>query len=67
MKVADDIINEGDYISIDGSTGEVMLGKVDTKEAEMSEDFRKLMKWADEKKKERNHNFDDHYSKSKSK
>ncbi len=53
MKVADDIINEGDYISIDGSTGEVMLGKVDTKEAEMSEDFRKLMKWADEKRKEK--------------
>lgn len=51
MKIGDEIINEGDYISIDGSTGEVMLGKVNTKEAEMSEDFKKLMKWADDTRK----------------
>ncbi|WP_455144201.1 pyruvate, phosphate dikinase [Brachyspira pilosicoli] len=48
MKVNDTIVHEGDYISIDGSTGEVMLGQVTTKEADMSEDFRKLMQWADE-------------------
>lgn len=48
MKVGDKTIYEGDYISIDGSTGEVMLGEVATKEVEMSEDFKKLMKWADE-------------------
>ena len=48
MKVGDDVVNEGDYISIDGSTGEVMAGQVATKEAEMSEDFKKLMQWADE-------------------
>ncbi|WP_297203264.1 pyruvate, phosphate dikinase [uncultured Brachyspira sp.] len=48
MKVGDETVKEGEYISIDGSTGEVMLGKVDTKEAEMSEDFKKLMQWADE-------------------
>ncbi|CRF34186.1 Pyruvate, phosphate dikinase [Brachyspira suanatina] len=53
MKVGDDTVNEGDYISIDGSTGEVMLGQVATKEAEMSEDFKKLMQWADEKRKEK--------------
>ncbi|MEI0604585.1 pyruvate, phosphate dikinase [Brachyspira alvinipulli] len=47
MKVGEETVNEGDYISIDGSTGEVMLGKVATKEAEMSEDFKKLMEWAD--------------------
>ena len=48
MKVGNEIVKEGDYISIDGSTGEVMLGQVATKEAEMSEDFKKLMKWADD-------------------
>ena len=53
MKVGDDVVNEGDYISIDGSTGEVMAGQVATKEAEMSEDFKKLMQWADEKRKEK--------------
>lgn len=48
MKVGNETVREGDYISIDGSTGEVMLGQVATKEAEMSEDFKKLMKWADD-------------------
>lgn len=51
MKVGNEIVKEGDYISIDGSTGEVMLGEVATKEAEMSEDFKKLMKWADDTRK----------------
>ncbi|TXJ59273.1 pyruvate, phosphate dikinase [Brachyspira aalborgi] len=51
MKVGDKTVYEGDYISIDGSTGEVMLGQVATKEAEMSEDFKKLMKWADDTRK----------------
>ncbi|MEI0476962.1 pyruvate, phosphate dikinase [Brachyspira pulli] len=51
MKVGEETVKEGDYISIDGSTGEVMLGKVATKEAEMSEDFKKLMEWADSMRK----------------
>ena len=36
-----------DRISIDGSTGEVMAGEVPTREAQLSGDFRKLMRWAD--------------------
>lgn len=51
MKVGNETVYEGDYISIDGSTGEVMLGQVATKEAEMSEDFKKLMQWADDTRK----------------
>ena len=51
MRIGDKTVYEGDYISIDGSTGEVMLGQVATKEAEMSEDFKKLMKWADDTRK----------------
>ena len=51
MRIGDKTVSEGDYISIDGSTGEVMLGQVATKEAEMSEDFKKLMKWADDTRK----------------
>jgi len=39
--------NEGDYISLDGSTGKVYGGKVKTMEATVSGDFAKLMKWAD--------------------
>lgn len=44
-------IKEGEYISLDGSTGEVMLGKVKTREAELSGNFATIMKWADEIKK----------------
>ena len=51
MRIGDKTVYEGDYISIDGSTGEVMLGQVATKEAVMSEDFKKLMKWADDTRK----------------
>jgi pyruvate,orthophosphate dikinase len=42
------VIKKGDYISLDGSLGEVMLGKVPTVEPILSRDFNKLMKWADE-------------------
>ncbi len=42
---------EGDYITLDGSTGEVFLGRIDTSEPELSADFRTLMGWADEVRK----------------
>jgi len=41
------VVNEGDYISLDGSAGEVMLGKVKTIPAKPSKEFETLMKWAD--------------------
>lgn len=40
-------ILEGDIITIDGGTGEVMLGAVDTIDPELSGDFAMLMGWAD--------------------
>ncbi len=40
-------VKEGDYISLDGSLGEVYLGQVSTLEPEMSGHFGTLMKWAD--------------------
>lgn len=39
---------EGDYISLDGSTGKVYEGNIDTIEPELSGDFGTLMGWADE-------------------
>jgi len=41
-------VSEGDYISLDGSTGEVMLGEVPTVEPAISGEFAELMSWADE-------------------
>ena len=38
---------EGDSISLDGSSGQVISGKVPTVEAELSGSFGQLMKWAD--------------------
>lgn len=46
FSVKDTIISEGDWISLNGSTGEVYLGKVPTVEAELSEDFRTIMELA---------------------
>ena len=41
-------IKLGDFITIDGGTGRVIIGKVQTKDPEVSGDFGTLMKWADE-------------------
>ncbi len=40
-------INKGDLITIDGSTGEVMVGAVKTLQPELAGDFATLMEWAD--------------------
>ena len=41
-------VKAGDFITIDGGTGRVIIGKVQTKDPEVSGDFGTLMKWADE-------------------
>jgi pyruvate,orthophosphate dikinase len=41
-------VKVGDFITIDGGTGRVITGKVQTKDPEVSGDFGTLMKWADE-------------------
>jgi pyruvate,orthophosphate dikinase len=41
-------IKEGDYISLDGSAGEVMQGQVKTIPAKLTDQFGTLMKWADQ-------------------
>jgi pyruvate,orthophosphate dikinase len=49
IKVGDLIIKEGDWISLDGSTGRVILGKVNTVEPDPhSGVFAEFMRWADE-------------------
>ncbi len=40
-------IKEGDIITIDGSSGRIILGSVPTVKPEISGDFSKLMSWAD--------------------
>ncbi len=47
IKVSGVTLHEGDYISLNGSTGDVYEGAVDTKDAELDQDFRELMALAD--------------------
>ncbi|TPG15376.1 pyruvate, phosphate dikinase [Sphingomonas oligophenolica] len=47
MRVGDRSVKEGDMLTIDGSTGEVMAGQVATVNPELSGDFTTLMAWAD--------------------
>jgi len=47
FKTSSKEIKEGDVITIDGSTGRIILGSVPTVKPEISGDFSKLMSWAD--------------------
>jgi len=44
-------INEGDIITIDGSTGRIILGEVKTVKPEISGDFSKILDWSDKARK----------------
>ncbi|MFH1715038.1 MAG: pyruvate, phosphate dikinase [Elusimicrobiota bacterium] len=50
FRVGNIVVNEGDWITLNGSTGAVILGKVPTIQAKLSGDFGVFMKWADEKR-----------------
>ncbi|AKB53486.1 pyruvate, phosphate dikinase [Methanosarcina sp. A14] len=41
-------VKEHDYVTIDGSTGSVIIGKVELIDAEINEDLKKILQWADE-------------------
>ena len=45
------VISEGDIVTLNGSTGEVMLGEVETTEPKLSGGFGTFMSWADEVRK----------------
>jgi pyruvate,orthophosphate dikinase len=48
LSVAGKVLKEGDFLSINGSTGEVILGPVPLKAAEVGGDFATFLSWADE-------------------
>jgi pyruvate,orthophosphate dikinase len=47
LRVGQLVVNEGDYLTLDGSSGEVIRGQVPTIEASLSEEFHRLMGWVD--------------------
>ncbi|HJZ82156.1 MAG TPA: putative PEP-binding protein, partial [Pyrinomonadaceae bacterium] len=42
-----EVVTKGEWITVDGSTGRVFLGKVPTIQPQLGQDFHELMKWAD--------------------
>jgi pyruvate,orthophosphate dikinase len=51
VKVAGQTLKEGDFLTINGSTGDVMIGEVETIAPSISGDFATLMGWADKHRK----------------
>ena len=47
FSVDGEVVTKGDWITVDGSTGRVFLGKVPTIQPSLGSDFHELMKWAD--------------------
>jgi len=46
--IGDNVISEGEWISLNGSTGEVILGKQALSPPALSDDLGTFMSWADE-------------------
>lgn len=51
FKVGNTTINQGDVITIDGSTGEIMVGEIPMIEPQLSNEFQMLLAWSDEERK----------------
>jgi pyruvate, orthophosphate dikinase len=45
--IGDTVVHHGDIITIDGATGEIMLGEIAMIEPELSAEFQLLLEWAD--------------------
>ena len=48
FELGGETIHEGDYISLDGSTGNIYLGDIKTVEASVGGNFARIMEWADQ-------------------
>jgi pyruvate,orthophosphate dikinase len=51
MRVGNQTIKEGDWISLNGSTGAVYKGQIDTEDPKLTGPFASVMKWADKYRK----------------
>ena len=49
--VGETVVKYGDIITIDGSTGEMMLGEIPMIDPQLSDEFQLLLSWADEERK----------------
>ena len=47
LRAGDVLLHKGDIITLDGSSGQIIKGRVPMREPELSEDFATLMRWSD--------------------
>jgi pyruvate,orthophosphate dikinase len=47
LAAGNSLLHKGDVVTIDGSTGQIIKGRVPMRQPELSEDFNRLMQWAD--------------------
>jgi pyruvate, orthophosphate dikinase len=50
LRIGEHVVRKGAWITVDGSTGRVFLGKVPTSEPEFNDDLLQLLAWADERR-----------------
>ncbi len=48
LRIGSTVLREGDWLTIDGSTGEVFVGQLPTVEPRISDEFATLLEWADQ-------------------
>jgi pyruvate,orthophosphate dikinase len=48
LRVGDRVVSHGEWITVDGNTGQILAGKVETVEPELDDYYETLMEWADE-------------------
>jgi pyruvate, orthophosphate dikinase len=51
-RAGDRLVRAGDWITVDGTTGEVLLGVVPTVEPTLGDEFHRIMAWADERRRD---------------
>lgn len=51
FSVGSTVVKEGDWLTLDGTKGEVILGRVATVQPQLDKDFSQLMKWVDQYRK----------------
>jgi pyruvate,orthophosphate dikinase len=50
IRAGDEVLKSGDWITVDGATGQVIAGKIPTVQPEPDEFFERLMSWADDER-----------------
>jgi len=50
LRIGETVIRRGEYLTLNGSTGEVIAGETETIEPEVANEFRAFMQWADQRR-----------------